>query len=138
MNKDNSDQKIIELTQRLIELRIQRETISREESIIHSKLVSYKKSTKSTSIPKSSPVKVYRDQQGIAIDIGDTVKFLTPTKFKGSVGTVDSFSPHRVIALNEDRRKVSKAGHNLSIVKKRNQDSSASPHVKHENSCSKS
>ena len=113
-NKDIND-----LVQRLTKLKLQRKEIIQEEEGILTELLSLS-SDKGTKSP-TSPLKTSsytHDRHGKQIDIGDTVEFLTPTKFEGKTGIVHSFSTLRVTTLNEKGRKVSKKSHNLAIRKK--------------------
>ena len=124
MSKTSNKQKINELVQRLSKLWVKREEIAEEEDTIHTELLFLSSEHQATKVKTadSTSTKTHRqDRQGNIIDIGDTVKFLTPTKFAGTKGTVHSFSPHRVTSLNKDKRKVVKSSHNLEIIQKGDQ-----------------
>ena len=141
MNKTDNNQQINFLVQRRTELRIEREKIIEEEDSIHTELLSLANTHQQTTEPKKTlgriPAKSNKlDSQGNIIDIGDTVAFLTPTKFTGSKGTVHSFSPHRVTSITKDKRKVVKSSHNLKIIQKGN-DSTKPSQVQHGNRCKK-
>lgn len=121
MSDKNNKLEINKLIQRLQEIQFQREDINCEEDAIQTQLLtlsSERRTTESRQEIKETS-KSRRDRQGNIIEIGDTVKFLTPTKFKGSQGVVSSFSPVRVTSVTKDKRKVSKNSHNLSVIKKR-------------------
>ena len=123
MNSVNKESKTInKLVQRLSELKTQRETIIQEENKILTELLLLSSVKKvQSSIDKKTDTnytKHTQDRQDIPIDIGDTVEFLSPTKFEGNLGIVHSFSQFRVTALNKEGRKVSKASHNLAVRKK--------------------
>ena len=121
MSDKNNKLEINKLIQRLQEIQFQREDINCEEDAIQTQLLtlsSERRTTESRQEIKETS-KSRRDRQGNIIEIGDTVKFLTPTKFKGAQGVVSSFSPVRVTSVTKDKRKVSKYSHNLSVIKKR-------------------
>ena len=136
MSKADNDQRINNLVQRLTELRIERENIIKEEDSIHTELLSLANTHRTTkskeALDHTSAKSNKLDSQGNIIDIGDTVAFLTPTKFTGSKGTVHSFSPHRVTSITENKRKVVKSSHNLTIIQKGN-DSTKPTQVQHGN-----
>ena len=141
MSKTDNDQKINNLVQRLTELRFKREKIIEEEDSIHTELLFLSSTHQQTTKPKKTightSIEANKlDSQGNVIYIGDTVKFLTPTKFAGSKGTVHSFSPHQVTSLTADKRKVVKSSHNLTIIQKGDQ-STKLPQVQHGNHCKK-
>ena len=120
MSDKNNKLEINKLIQRLQEIQFQREDINCEEDAIQTQLLtlsSERRTTESRQEIKETS-KSRRDRQGNIIEIGDTVKFLTPTKFKGAQGVVSSFSPVRVTSVTKDKRKVSKNSHNLSVIKK--------------------
>ena len=120
MSDKNNKLEINKLIQRLQEIQFQREDINCKEDAIQTQLLtlsSERRTTESRQEIKETS-KSRRDRQGNIIEIGDTVKFLTPTKFKGSQGVVSSFSPVRVTSVTKDKRKVSKNSHNLSVIKK--------------------
>ena len=107
------------LVQQLTDLILQRDRISQREEIIHTELlllVNNHNTNVSSQSRKHS--KQFKDCKGKIINIGDAVEFLTPTKFKGTTGIVDSFSPHRVTSINKDGQKISKASHNLIVKEK--------------------
>ena len=137
---------IIYITQQLKLLAIEKKRVLEQESslqqefnmIVASKILS-SSNQESYSTPvkeqkRKEPIKrEFRDRDGNHIDIGDTVNFLTETKFNRTEGIVHRFSPKRVIALNEDKREIVKTYHNLLIIKKApGKDLS----VKDESSCS--
>ena len=125
MSDKNNKLEINKLIQRLQEIQFQREDINCEEDAIQTQLLTLSSERRTTEsrqkikgiLKETSESR--RDRQGNIIEIGDTVKFLTPTKFKGSQGVVSSFSPVRVTSVTKDKRKVSKNSHNLSVIKKR-------------------
>ena len=130
MNQQDK-KRIIFITQQLKVLAIERKRILEEESnlqqefnsIVADKLLDLPNQViQSTPIKeqkrKESSNKEFRDTNGNRINIGDTVSFLTKTKFKGTEGVVHRFSPKRVIARNKDNREVARTDHNLLIIKK--------------------
>ena len=130
MNQQDK-KRIIFITQQLKALAIEKKQILEEESnlqqefntIIADKLLDLPNQViHSTPVKeqkrKESSKKEFRDRNGNRIDIGDTVSFLTKTKFKGTEGVVHHFSPKRVITLNEDNREVARTDHNLLVIKK--------------------
>ena len=129
MSEKETKLKINNLVQKLHELRLQREEISQEEDRIQTELLflsseheteaQLDSNTVSVANPKLRTKVSRKDRQGNVIDIGDTVKFLTPTKFEGKQGVVTNFSPSRVTSVTNSKCKVSKASHNLSILKKK-------------------
>lgn len=131
--------KINDLVQSLHELRLQREEISQQEDAIQTELLflSSEHETDISEVTSRLPPEIpdtivpdttitstetQRDREGNVIEIGDTVKFLTPSKFKGSQGVVTSFSPSRVTSTTKYHRKVSKTSRNLSIIKKKSDE----------------
>ena len=123
MNNTSDKQKINELVQRLSVPRVKREKITVEEDAIHTELLfisSEHQVTIGKAVASTPPNTNRQDREGNIIEIGDTVEFLTPTKFAGNTGVVHSFSPLRVTSLNKDKRKVVKSSHNLAIVQKQN------------------
>ena len=132
MNKEEEN-RIISITQRLSELSIKQNHILSEESdlqqefnsivaarILQTNHVNSKLSTpvKGNTTQGERAKKEFRDRNRQLIEIGDTVSFLTETKFNGSEGLVHRFSPKRVIALNKDKREIAKVDHNLLVIKK--------------------
>lgn len=130
---EQSKDRCIHITQQLCLLSIEKQRIIAEEADLQHELntILITSAVKQTSDlnysfqPKPSttkrnhkPNKDLRDRDGTVIDIGDTVSFLTATKYKGTEGVVHQFSPKRVTALNKDGRKVIKDSNNLRVVKK--------------------
>ena len=129
MSNIGNTQKINKLAQKLSELRVKREEIAEEEHTIHTELLflsSERQIVKGKTTASLPPKTNQQNSEGNLIDIGDTVKFLTPTKFDGTTGVVHSFSPLRVTSLNKDKRKVVKSSHNLTIVRKGDQSTDLS------------
>ena len=131
MSSRETSRKINDLIQRLTELRLLREEICLEEDSIHTELLFLSSEHETVERKPAAKDKVSsegnkrRDREGNLIEIGDTVKSLTPTKFKGTKGIVSNFSPSRVTSITKDKRKVSKASRNLSIIKKHNASSAS-------------
>ena len=129
MNREDKD-RIVFITQRLELLTIEKKRILEEETsllkelntVITDKLLTvpdHHYSTPVKTISRKEPTKsVFKDRDDNRIDIGDTVSFLTKTKFKGNQAIVHRFSPKRVITLNEDNREIVRTDRNLRIVKK--------------------
>ena len=129
MNREDKD-RIVFITQRLELLAIEKKRILEEETsllkelntVITDKLLTvpdHHYSTPVKAISRKEPTKsVFKDRDDNRIDIGDTVSFLTKTKFKGNQAIVHRFSPKRVITLNEDNREIVRTDRNLRIVKK--------------------
>ena len=129
MSNIGNKQKMNKLAQKLSELRVKREEIAEEEHAIHTELLflsSERQIVKGKTTASLPPKTNQQDSEGKLIDIGDTVKFLTPTKFDRTTGVVHSFSPLRVTSLNKDKRKVVKSSHNLTIVRKGDQSTDLS------------
>ena len=138
MSRTSRDKKINILIHKLTQLRVQREEITQQENLIQTELLSLSSNNpidnKTVLNQSKQPTSVQSsriDREGRNIDIGDTVRFLTPTKFKGNTGTVLSFSPHRVTVINCENRKISKDSTNLSVVTKASSTSTHNDNESH-------
>ena len=77
---------------------------------------SRRKNTTSSTQANSNRIPLHLDSQGRIIKVGDVVKFLTYTNFKGFHGRVTRITKHRIISVNYEGSKVMKESRNIKIV----------------------
>lgn len=125
---DREEPNIEQLLNKLESLRLRKEEITTQEQEVIAEIRAYNDKTKvsktndtsSTVYQNTTPNRraSFLDRNGINIDIGDRVEFLTKTRFKGTHGVVVRFSKQRVVSKNYEGTEVIKEGRNLLVVSK--------------------
>ena len=106
---------IIEATQRIAELKIEQERVTKHlDDLIKEKSNRQKKQQIITkNIEQERGV---LDRYGNTICIGDTVSFLTKGKYKSKSGRIMKIQETRITAIDKKGNKINRAPHNTRVT----------------------